>query len=230
MERGANTNFTPGVGVSGKQWFCDMLQIYEAQIPADAQLYKTFSVYYVGGVGFWVLNGDARRPPIDDDWHPLQFAYYNEDYSSYLTHAGQWQTLRLQPQDERWADMLLPSTNHTHTRATGTRYGGLTGELPVFLALLAFSTCREYLPNVLPTTLSNGAWISTHAWQMPSKWGPLYRAHRPLIFAGIHQRGVVVTVYTCPPTYRPTADPNWKGSTSTDLYNYEMGYRGKYYP
>jgi hypothetical protein len=220
--QGANINFTPGVGVSGKQWFCDTIRIYETPIPRDAQFYKTFSVYYVGGVGFWVLNGDARRPPNDDDWHPLQFAFPNTDYAAYLTNAGQSQALHMQPQDGRWAHMLLPTTNHTHNPAPTAEWGGLIGELPILLALVAFSTSREYLPSVLPYTFSNGSWVTSHDWQMPSELSPC-AAQCLTNLLGMTKRGVVVSVYTCPQTYNPT------GSTGLDLQNYELGKRGKYH-
>jgi hypothetical protein len=168
-DQNANVTFTAGATVSGKSWFCDKLRIYETPRPQAAQLYKTFSVYYSGGVGFWILKGDARQPPDDDGWHGLQFNYYNGDYSSYLTNAGQYPTLNLQPQDQDWADLLLPNTYHTHRAATSTHYGGLTGELPIFLALMAFSTSRDYLPGVLPFTLNNGVWVSTHNWKFQSE-------------------------------------------------------------
>jgi hypothetical protein len=122
-----------------------------------------------------VLKGDARRPPDDDDWHPLQFSYYNDnDYSSYLTNAGQAQTLRLQPQDRSWANLLLPTTNHTHTQSNHVNYGGVVGELPIFLALLAFTTSREYLPNVLPRLFINSEWVTSHSWQMESTFRVLH--------------------------------------------------------
>jgi hypothetical protein len=179
VDRGANVDFTAGVGVSGKHWLCDGDEIFEiSSRPNDAQLYKTYSVYYIGGVGFSILRGDARRPPDDDGWHPLQFMYYNnEDYSSYLTNAGQAQTLRLQPQDHSWANLVLPTINHTHTQSNNVQYGGLTGELPIFLALLAFTTSREYLPNVLPRLFAKGKWVSGHKWQMDSMFKVSYIVH-----------------------------------------------------
>jgi hypothetical protein len=164
---GANIDYTPGVGVSGRQWFFDSQQIYEVtQRPTGAQLYKRFSVYYIGGAGFSILRGDARHPPNGETWHPLQFTY-NDDgtYSSFLTNVGHEHTLRLQPQDPQWAHLMLPTHNHTHDIAPHRGLGGLIGELPIFLALLAFTTSREYLPSVLPHTMSNGVWAPTHAWQ-----------------------------------------------------------------
>jgi hypothetical protein len=164
-------NFTPGIGVSGKYWFCDGLRICEIpQLPSNAQRYKTYSVYYASGAGFWVLNGDARNPPNTEAFHKLHFEYYdhNNDYSSYLTHAGQHPALRLQPQDRNWVDMLLPSIYHSHTPAPNNQYGGVIGELPIFLALMAFTTPREYLPTVLPRMFNEGRWITHHQWQQPS--------------------------------------------------------------
>ncbi|KAL5117458.1 hypothetical protein ACEQ8H_004623 [Pleosporales sp. CAS-2024a] len=109
---GANIDYPAPGTVSGKQWLCDGLQIYEVlHRPAAAILYKTFSVYYIsgGGGGFSVLKGDARDPPDDDVWHPLRFAYNTENsYASFLTNAGDQPTLHLQPQDQRWADLVLP--------------------------------------------------------------------------------------------------------------------------
>ncbi|KAJ4377567.1 hypothetical protein N0V83_000392 [Neocucurbitaria cava] len=168
-----NSNYTlGGGGVTGKQWFCNTQRIFEIpQRPANAQPYKTFSVYYVGGVGFYVLKGDARSPPDDDVFHKLQFNYYNNhDFSSYLTDAGQYHTLRLQPQDQRWAHMLLPNIYHSDQTAPSQQYGGIIGELPIFLALMAFTTSRNYLPSVLPHTFTGGAWVQSHQWQMQSRF------------------------------------------------------------
>jgi hypothetical protein len=33
---------------------------------------------------------------------------------------------------------------------------------------LAFTTSREYLPNVLPRLFVDGAWVTGHKWQMES--------------------------------------------------------------
>jgi hypothetical protein len=165
----ASHNFIPKVGASGRTWLCDGSQIYEVALPRNAQLYKTFSVYYASGAGFWVLNGDARNPPDADIFHRLQFNYHTQTpESSFLTNAGQNNILCVQPQDNRAARMLLPDIYHTNATASSPQHGGIVGELPIFLALMAFTTSREYLPSVLPYMFAGGNWITTHTWQFAS--------------------------------------------------------------
>jgi hypothetical protein len=127
-------------------------------------VYKQFSMYYAEGSGFWVLRGDGRTPPPDDDWHKLRFD--DNRGSSYLTNAGQLSTLHVQPSTGQWASQLLPDIYHSRTPATREQPGGLTGELPIFLGLMAFTTTRENLQGVLPYTFSGGRW-TTHTWQAP---------------------------------------------------------------
>ncbi|KAF1937759.1 hypothetical protein EJ02DRAFT_47627 [Clathrospora elynae] len=214
-DAGANQNLYPRVGTSGRHWFCNGQRIREiSQRPAGAQLYKSYSAYYVGGVGFWFLQGDARTFQPSNVFHKLQFGYYNNlDFSSYLTNAGQYSTLRCQPHDRRWAHMLLPTIYHSDTPTTNPDYGGVVGELPIFLALMAFSTSREELPSILPHMFTGGSWAPTHQWQRDR----------------IDRRGIVVTVYTCPADYPPNAPQGYTGSTDMDLYNMEMGILGKYF-
>ena len=167
-----NANRRVSGGVSGKLWFCDTQQIYEVTNTISAQTtpYKQFSVFFGGGYGFWVLRGDATNPPDDEDWFPLRFDHSDQDFSSYLTNAGQNPTLCVQRHDQVWPKMLLPDIYHAQSPpiAQTSGYGGLTGELPIFLALLAISMPREYLPSVLPTLFTGGAW-TTHPYQYPRK-------------------------------------------------------------
>ncbi|KAF2800404.1 hypothetical protein K505DRAFT_228883, partial [Melanomma pulvis-pyrius CBS 109.77] len=204
---GANHR-VPG-GISGRLWYCNRQRIFEVpQLPQGAYRHKRFSVYYGGGYGFWVLRGDATEPPGGEVWLPLRFDHSNVDYSSFLTNAGQNPTLRVQRNDQHWPNMLLPDIYHASVRTDAQVYGGLTGELPIFLALLAFSLPREFLPNTLPNLFTGGAWL-VHGYQ-----------NSPML--GTNQRGVIVTVYTCPTTWAG-------GSTSADLEEYEQGHLGKYY-
>ena len=165
---------------------------------------------------------DACSPRDGDTWHPLRFDHHARTYASFVTNAGQHNTLRIQREDQAWTRMLLPDIYHTPVRTEDTRYGGLIGELPIFLALIAFSTSREYLPSVLPRVFIGGSWI-VHPYQQPRKshysFGPIIQYS---YLTGTNQRGVVVTVYTCPSNYAG-------GSTAYDLDQYENGNLGKYF-
>ncbi|KAF2871177.1 hypothetical protein BDV95DRAFT_607448 [Massariosphaeria phaeospora] len=193
-------------GVSGTVWFCDKQQIYPvSQLPAGSVLFKQYSMYFGAGFGFWVLRGDATNPQDYDSWQPLRFDHSNTDYSSYLTNAGQHPTLRVQRSDQQWPRMLLPDIYHAQIWTNTQAYGGLTGDLPILLALIAHSVPRDRLPSVLPTLFNEGAW-GVHQLRWPRT----------------NQRGVVVTVYTCPSTWAG-------GSTTHELEQYEHGALGKYY-
>ncbi|KAF2191808.1 hypothetical protein K469DRAFT_804780 [Zopfia rhizophila CBS 207.26] len=202
-DRGAHVRI--GGGASGTIWYCNRQQIYSLpQFPPGCALYKVFSVYYSEGHGFWVLRGDATNPPASETWHPLSFDHEGHEYSSFLTNAGQQPTLYCQRADQHWPRMLLPDIYHSRVPTTGT-YGGLIGELPIFLALVAFSVARQLVPQILQQLFIGGAWI-THNYP----------------HGRLNQRGVVVYVYTCPSNYDG-------GSSEHDLDAFEKGNLGKYY-
>jgi hypothetical protein len=164
-------SYSLGTGLSNSYGYCDGHQIsWLSQLPHGASVYKQYSTYYAEGSGFWILRGDGRAPPPDDDWHELRFDTYDNRGSSYLTNAGQLSTLHVQPvrSSLNWAALLFPEIYHSRTPATPECPGGLTGELPIFLALVAFTTSRENLQDVLPYTFKNGRW-NTHTWQQPRR-------------------------------------------------------------
>jgi hypothetical protein len=134
-------------------------------------------MYYSEGSGFWVLRGDGRAPPDDDDWHKLRFDTYDGRGLSYLTNAGQLSRLYVQPNPQDWADLLLPDIYHSRIPATPQRPGGLVGELPIFLGLMAFTMTPEHLQGGLPYTFVDGYW-RTHPWQAP-------RTHCPSLLRGM---------------------------------------------
>lgn len=162
-----HTNFRVAGGTTGRKYYCDRQQIREVnQLPAGCRIFKQYSVYFIGGYGFRVLRGDAINPPPGDTWQPLRFEHSEQDFSSFLTSAGLQPTLQFQRNGQQWPRMLLPDIYHTHetpnTPPSMQAYGGLTGELPIFLALVAFSVPRDYLPSVLPTIFTGGAWAIHH--------------------------------------------------------------------
>lgn len=203
----ANVNRRVLGGVSERLWFCNRQQIFEIYdpLPPESLQFKQFSVYFGGGYGFWVLRGDATNPADDEAWHPLRFDHSELDYSSFLTNAGQQPQLKIQRPDQIWPKMLLPDIYHAPMQTTSLAHGGLTGELPILLGLLAISMPSNWLPSELPKLFTGGVW-TVHAYTIPRT----------------NQRGVVVTVYTCPPSWAG-------GSTTADLDRYERGDMGKYY-
>jgi hypothetical protein len=162
-------SYSLGTGTSNLYGYCDGRQMsWLSQLPHGTRVYKRYSTYYTEGSGFWILKGDGRAPPLDEDWHKLRFDTYDNRGSSYLTNAGQLSTLHVQPHDGGWAHMLLPDIYHSRTPATRECPGGLTGELPIFLALVAFSTSRENLQGVFSYAFEDGLW-GTHNWQTPRR-------------------------------------------------------------
>lgn len=153
-----------GTGATGTWWYCDGQSIRALDVsapPAGSSHFQTFSTFYTDGFGFWILRGDATSPPAAETWHPLSFDWDEHDYSAYLTNAGEERTVRVQRSDQSWPHMLLPSTNQIKATVTHQNYGGLKGDLAIFLALVAMSVERHNLPILLPQIFVNGSW-ATH--------------------------------------------------------------------
>lgn len=220
------TNEMIGGGVSGLYWYCDGRAITQvAYLPGNCPHFKTFSVYHHKGI-FWASKCDATTVQVGDGdegdqnledalegegegWHHLSFDYEDEDaeqqtYSSHVTNAGQHGRLRTQRPDQTWPKMLLPEHYHapesSRTSAEYHQYGGLTGELPLFLALIAFSVDANLVHWALPACFQNEKW-RTHNANHVRQDG----------------RGMVVRVYCVP------------GGDATELMNYENGVWGKYF-
>jgi hypothetical protein len=173
-----------GGGVSGLYWYCDRQSISQvAYLPDNCPHFKTFSVYHYNGI-FWASKCDATAVQVGDGddntgdqhpeeapegegegWHHLSFDYEDEDdgqqtYSSYVTNAGEHSRLRTQRPDQTWPKMLLPKHYHAleSSHTLHLQYGGLTGELPLFLALIAFSVDAKHVSWVFQTCFQNGIW------------------------------------------------------------------------
>ena len=147
-------------GATGKWWFCNGLQIYlVAELPAGATHYKTNSIYFCGGHGFWVMPGNATSPTDGQTWHRLRFDLdENDGFTAYMSTAGQYSTLFCRRPDQPWVKMLLPDIYHGR-RMTDPRYGqGLTGELPIFLGLIAFAIQKDDTVRLLPEMMKNSYW------------------------------------------------------------------------
>jgi len=172
-----------GGGVSGLYWYCDgysISQVAYNALPDNCPHFKTFSVYYYNGT-FWASRCDATAVQVGDEdsdtgyqdledapegegegWHRLSFEHDEQTYSSHVTNSGQHSRLRTQRPDQTWPKMLLPEHYHaplsSRTSEEYHQYGGLTGELPLFLALIAFSVDAGYVSWALETCFQNGSW------------------------------------------------------------------------
>jgi hypothetical protein len=210
-----------GGGVSGEIWLCDFqgIQPLNLPLPSGANLYAVTSAYYCAGYGFWALMGDATQPD-EECWRPLTFDHDYSDYSSYLSNAGSMQTLRCQRPDQLWPKMLLPGIYQVPPTPTNSAYGGMKGDLALFLALIAFSLSKEHLQQYLISMLIGGKW-QVHGLPHGRKFTVHLANTLNLLMIhtqGTHQRGVVVYVYTYP-----------GGFSQDDLRQYEDGVYGHYY-
>jgi hypothetical protein len=170
-------------GASGRYWYCNgdaISQLPNEHSMSGVEPYRTFSTIYIGGRGFWFLEGDATDPSKDGAWRGLQFSHDGRTNSSAVTNDGKWKTLQKHSQKARWPRMLLPDIYHNpedvdsdteNKYSSGDRYvqresnsegtfGGLTGDLPIFLALIAFSMGPEMLATELPTLMHDGQWLT----------------------------------------------------------------------
>jgi hypothetical protein len=212
-------NIRKSGGISGQWWCCNngTITIIPSQTPpAGTTPYKTFSTIYSDGHGFWVLRGDATDPPKDETWHHLRFDWNGENLSSSLSNTGAESVMRCHDPRKRWPGMLLPDIYHGPAYPYDG-YGGLTGDLPIFLALVALSMDPARLPVELPQMMQAGEW-GTHG-RLHGRTYPYYLytlSFSLTIGAGTHKRGVIVYVYSV-------------NGNKDELKAYEDGDLGKYY-
>jgi hypothetical protein len=159
LSRGAYTR--TGEGASYKWWHCDGSQIRQVQsyLP-EAEPYSTYSVFYIDGFGFWVLKGDAINPSPNETWQPLHFEHPPDgNYSSYLCNVAPHRRVACRRRDQQWLKMLLPDIYYEGAPETAyPQYGGLKGELAIFLALVAFAIHPDDLLQWLPVMFTGRAW------------------------------------------------------------------------
>lgn len=145
-------------GVSGLWWYCDGHHIHQLSnwTPEPGSIpYKMVSTVYSDLDGFLIMKGDATNPQQGETWHRLGFDWNETTKSHSLSSAGTQHRLRFQDSLKRWPHMLLPEMYHgTHDSSQG--HGGLTGDLGIFLSLIALSMKPDRLWSELPTMMFEG--------------------------------------------------------------------------
>ncbi|TKA72590.1 hypothetical protein B0A49_03443 [Cryomyces minteri] len=147
-------------------------------------------------------EGDDATPLTD--WRRLRFDYWGD--VSIASVAGAEDRLRVQRNDQAWVRALLPEGYHAERPESQTselQRGGLIGDLPIIISLLAYSMPETSVPYRLPEMFRNGRWVFQHG-------GSLDEHGRT------DGRGVIVRVWPNPPH-----------SGDNDLRNYEKGDYGK---
>ncbi|KAK1060889.1 hypothetical protein LTR74_011465 [Friedmanniomyces endolithicus] len=193
-------------------------------LPTTAQRYNQYSVYHDHAY-IWAVDFDASQEKVGDgrddsadrvepeverqegevdnhDWETLTF----HELSQYRSYAGlrlELQHLRLRSSTQIWPDQILPDTYRATQSTPHQGYGGLVGELPLLISLMALALPPSFVPTGLPSCMAN-----------PWRVYPVLQIARGL--GWLHRRGLVVTVFY---------DTNTT-TTQQDLYHYERGTDG----
>jgi hypothetical protein len=155
-----DANVIVAAGATSIMWLCDGRQIKildNSNLLRSAKPYKTYSVYYCYGSGFQVLRDNAISTRREEGWLPLSFDHDKTDYSSYLTNGRCEPALHCYRPDQKWTKMLLPDVYHG-SWPVNAPYGGLRGELAIFLALVAFAIPVDSLQRYLPAMFQSEKW------------------------------------------------------------------------
>lgn len=110
------------------------------------------------------------------------------------------ETLSYHRSDQAWAKILLPDIYHGG-RTADTRYGGLKGDLPIILGLVAFSIQQDQLVQWLPYMMVNSVWQArdlerSHGILHGRKSNLRLPRHRKLIFLQVFTKEALSSKYT----------------------------------
>ena len=155
-----------GGGASGVWWYfagrwIQKIPRSDTDSPAvGSQHFKTISTFFSREFGFWIGEGNAANPKIPVEWwQPLYFDYGDSPRSTYVTNAGTETHLNRTRPDQHWVKLLFPERYHNSKQVINDMpCGGLTGDLPIFLSLIAFSIHPHYLEMALPTLIRHDSW------------------------------------------------------------------------
>ncbi|KAL9612697.1 MAG: hypothetical protein Q9167_002733 [Letrouitia subvulpina] len=210
----------PKANVKTFRWYGGRMTVME--LPPKAPPYQVSTVFtqYPDTPHLLPVGFDAEKRNVSElpgGWKPLSFRHHsaaisnrNGTYSSVETF-GDRQKLAA-PGSPDWIPQLLDTIYDYKSTldARGepippnTESAGLIGNLPILLAMAAFSTPENRLVQVMTENIRPGKWI-----------------HHTYPDGHIQFRGMVVTVYLDP--------NNKKGSTEALLKKLEDGYFGPFY-
>ncbi|TKA71289.1 hypothetical protein B0A55_07590 [Friedmanniomyces simplex] len=165
-------------------------------LPGSSQIYKQYSIYHDHAY-IWAV-------PFDASLH--------KELPQSRSYAGlhlESQHLHIRRSTQTWPDQILPdpyrATRLTHSES----HGGLNGELPLLIGLMALALPSTFVLTGLPSCIDN-----------PWRVYPISEIARGAGWQ--HRRGLVVTVYfdPTPTTPTPTLTPRQV------LQNYERGANG----
>jgi hypothetical protein len=160
-------------------FYCNGQTISLAELPEEAVLCGCYSLYYaqtyIWAINFdvskhWVSDGVGQAPapaeatpPHDGNWKLLSFEHNDEDFSSVACYGGEHFQLRTQRPDQAWVTRLLPQFFHapTESRTQDMRYGGLSGDLPLILGLIALTIHPDHVPWLFQNCFRDGDFVQT---------------------------------------------------------------------
>ncbi|RDW88268.1 hypothetical protein BP6252_00300 [Coleophoma cylindrospora] len=181
-------------------------KIIRSNFPAHKQpkYYRGLTVFYCNDMDkFYAACDDVSTrsietyyDPVQYGWHPLSFTHCTRENISYALQAGDRDTVIAR--HASWIGQVIPEAYRPHD--SGPDEGGLSGYLPLIVALVAFSCTSNNLSHVL---LQDQCWRN-YTW----------RAHE-YGHGRTERRGVVVSTYTDP--------ENREGSTEERLCALEIG-------
>ncbi|RDW95152.1 hypothetical protein BP5796_00915 [Coleophoma crateriformis] len=181
-------------------------KVIHSNFPAHKQpkYYRGLTVFYCNDIDKFfaacddvsIRSIETSHDPIQYGWHPLSFVHCTRRNISYAVQAGDRDTVI--PRYASWIDQVIPNAYRPHD--SGPNEGGLSGYLPLVVALVAFSCTSHDLSYVL---LQEQCW-QNYTWRE--------HQHEP---GRIERRGMVVSTYTDP--------ENREGSTKERLHALENG-------
>lgn len=89
----------------------------------------------------------------DDDWVSMSFNH-GANHVSYAGRRKQHWRLCIKRTDQEWARLILPDPYMAQKETANPRYGGLVGDLPLLIGLVALAVADDRVSTALPKIIS----------------------------------------------------------------------------